>query len=82
MSVERRIAGLLEVGTWSGCGAIAVGLVAHESNVVSIGVAGLIALPVIRVVMMLVELARIRDYRLVTMCVVVLAAIAIGCALA
>ncbi|HEY4012484.1 MAG TPA: DUF1634 domain-containing protein [Polyangiaceae bacterium] len=79
--LERRIAALLHVGTWTASAVITVGMVMPRGAwVVSGGIALFIALPILRVVVASVELLRRRDFRVGAISVLVLAIIALGIA--
>lgn len=82
MTVERRLATLLQAGTWLATAVIALGLIGDAASWVTAGIAGLIALPAVRVAVMLGAFARARDYRFAAIAAVVLLAIAAGCVLA
>lgn len=78
-TLERRISTLLRGGTWLSSAVIAIGLVLPSGGrVVSAGLALLVALPVVRVAVMLVEFVRRRDGRMVVIAALVLAVIALG----
>ena len=78
-ALERRVAFVLGAGTWLASGVIAVGLALPSgAPIVNAGVALLIALPVVRVVLMLVEFLRRRDYRIASISAAVLAVILLG----
>jgi uncharacterized membrane protein len=71
------LAGLLRYGTWLACGVAGLGLAmslvgADGAHVVAAGVALFIALPVLRVLVMLGAFLLNRDYRLVIVAAVVL----------
>ncbi|HEX4461216.1 MAG TPA: DUF1634 domain-containing protein [Polyangia bacterium] len=87
--LERRLATFLSAGTWLACVVIAVGLALaalgshvafarHGLPIVTAGIALLVLLPVGRVLLMLVELLRVRDYRLAAVAGCVLAILAVG----
>lgn len=76
---ERRVAALLETGTWAACGAIFVGLLWPPAHLlVTAGIALFIALPVLRVAAMLVEFVRQRDLRMSAIAALVLMVIALA----
>ena len=76
---EKRVAAMLEGGTWGACAAILVGLVWPPARVlVTAGIALFIALPVLRVAAMLVEFVRLRDLRMSAVAGLVLAIIALA----
>jgi uncharacterized membrane protein len=80
--VDRRVALVLGVGTWLASTVIAMGLVLpHGATVVATGIALFIALPIVRVAVMLVEFLRRRDYRLGIFSTLVLIIIVVGIAL-
>jgi uncharacterized membrane protein len=80
-ALERRLAGVLRAGTWIASAVIAVGLVLPSgTSVVTAGIALFIALPVLRVTLMLVEFLRQRDYRIGVIAALVLAVIVLGIA--
>ena len=82
LALHRRVAVVLQVGTWLASAVIAVGLVLPSgAPVVTTGIALFIALPIIRVTVMLVEFFRRRDYRIATMAALVLIIIILGIAL-
>jgi uncharacterized membrane protein len=77
--LDRRVALVLNVGTWLASGVIALGLVLPGGlPVVTTGIALLIALPVLRVTMVLVDSVRARDRRIAAICAAVLLIIALG----
>ena len=79
--LERRIAGLLHIGTWIASAIIAVGLILPAgASVVSGGIALFIALPILRVAVASFELLRRGDFRIGAISVLVLAIIALGIA--
>lgn len=81
-ALERRLSVLLRVGTWLASAVIAFGLVLPSgARVVMMGIALFVALPIVRVTVMLVEFLRGRDYRIATISALVLAIIAVGIAL-
>ena len=85
---ERRIALLLHYGTWFASTIIGVGLLAQwlwnappwSMSAIQAGIALFIALPVLRVAMMLAMFLRERDHLYSTLAVVVLAIIGAGLA--
>jgi uncharacterized membrane protein len=84
--LERRLAGMLHLGTWLGSAVIAVGLVlalAPETGgagigLMAAGIALFILLPVARVVLMAMTFLRQGDYRFGAIALLVLAIIALG----
>jgi uncharacterized membrane protein len=78
-ALDRRVARLLGAGTWLASGVIAVGLALPSgAPIVNMGVALFIALPILRVVVMLIEFVRRRDYRIASIAAAVLAVILLG----
>ena len=80
---ELLLAGLLRYGTWLASGVTGLGLAlalvgAEETRVVAAGVALFIALPVLRVLVMLGAFILQQDYRLVIVTTVVLMTILAG----
>ncbi|HEX4421252.1 MAG TPA: hypothetical protein VH165_25230 [Kofleriaceae bacterium] len=78
--LEPRLAALLSWGTWIACAVIAVGLVT-SGRIAALGIALVIALPVVRVVVMLGWYVRVRDLRLAAICGGVLTILLLGLAL-
>ena len=81
--LELLLAGLLRYGTWLASGVTGLGLAmslagAEGASVVAAGVALFIALPVLRVLVMLGAFILNRDYRLVVVAAVVLTTILAG----
>ena len=83
--LEDRLGSLLGRGTWLGCAAIAVGLVAQllawrvaGNALISAGIGIIIALPIIRVGAMLDYFARRKETRFAVLCAVVLVVVAVG----
>jgi len=81
VTLERILARVFALGTWSACVTIAVGLGVFDVRLVKIGIAMFIALPVVRVVVMLGAFVRARDYRIAAVAAVVLLVLAAGLAL-
>ncbi len=82
LALDRRVASLLHVGTWLASAVIAVGLVLPAgAGVVKAGIALFVALPIVRVTVMLVDFLRRRDYRIATIAALVLTVILLGIAL-
>ena len=80
-ALERRLAVLLNAGTWVASAVIAVGMALPSgARVVAVGIAMLVGLPVLRVVLMLVEFLWRRDYRISLIAALVLIVIALGIA--
>lgn len=78
-TLDRRVALLLGSGTWLASTVIAVGLaVPSGDRIVNAGVALFIALPILRVAVMLVEFLRRHDYRIAILSASVLAVILLG----
>ena len=78
-ALERRIAALLGTGTWLASLVIIGGLAfPAAATLVKAGVALFIALPIARVVLMLVAFLRHRDYRIGIVSVLVLGIILLG----
>jgi uncharacterized membrane protein len=80
---EWLLAGLLRYGTWLASGVTGLGLAlslagVEGAPVVAAGVALFLALPVVRVLVMLGAFLRTRDYRLVIVATVVLMTILAG----
>ena len=78
--LEARLAALLSYGTYLACALIAVGLFAG-ARLTELGVAVLIALPAVRVLVMLAWYLRTRDLRLAAICGAVLAILIAGAVL-
>jgi uncharacterized membrane protein len=77
--LERRVALVLGAGTWLASAVIGAGMVLPAgTTIVNAGVALFIALPVVRVLVMLVEFLRRRDYRIAIIAAAVLAVIVLG----
>jgi uncharacterized membrane protein len=75
----RRVALLLGAGTWLASGVIALGLALPAgAAIVKVGVALFIALPILRVALMLVEFSRQQDYAIAVVAAAVLAIILLG----
>lgn len=81
MKIETVIARLLSVGTALACVVMTVGLVIGDSSTVNVGIACLIALPVLRVAVLVVAFAKLRDARFVAAGLTVLAIIGLGVAI-
>jgi uncharacterized membrane protein len=80
---EGLLAGLLRYGTWLASGVIGSGLALSlaglsGAQVVAAGVVLFIALPVLRVLLMLAVFLRDRDYRLALVAAIVVMTIALG----
>jgi uncharacterized membrane protein len=77
---------MLSVGTWLGCAIIATGLTfsafgaGQGARVLSVGIGVFIALPVLRVIMMLVHFLKQGERRFAAICAVVLTIIFAGVA--
>ena len=77
--LDRRVAALLQVGTWLATAVVAIGLVLPAGGpAVTAGIALFIALPVVRVAVMLVEFFRRGDFRIAWISALVLAVILLG----
>jgi uncharacterized membrane protein len=81
VTLERILARGFALGTWSACVTIAVGLGLFDVRVVKIGIAMFIALPVVRIAVMLGAFVRARDYRIAAVAAAVLFVLAAGLAL-
>jgi hypothetical protein len=91
--LERRLSIVLRYGTWLACALIAAGLgrallgeLARPSDtaaiqLVTVGIAVLLVLPVLRVTLMAIAFAGERDYLFVGIATLVLAVIGLGMAL-
>ena len=84
--LERLIAKVLDRGTWIASGIITLGLALEVAGwpgmrVVIVGITIFIALPVLRVFIMLIIFVRERDYRFSIIAALVLMIIALGAAL-
>jgi uncharacterized membrane protein len=78
-ALDRRVALVLGAGTWLASALIAIGLaLASGAAIVNAGVAVFIALPILRVVVMLIEFVRRRDYRIAMISASVLVVILLG----
>jgi uncharacterized membrane protein len=78
-ALDHRVAVVLNVGTWLASGVIALGLALPRGlPVVTTGIALLVALPILRVAMVLVDSLRARDRRIAAICAAVLLIIAFG----
>jgi uncharacterized membrane protein len=78
--LEQRLAVTLSLGTWLASAAIALGLLLpsllqESARIVTVGLASLILLQVLRVMLMLVAFLRARDFPLTAVAVLVLAII-------
>lgn len=77
--LDRRVALVLGAGTWIASAVIGAGLLLPSgAAVVNAGVALFIALPILRVAVMLVEFLRRQDYRIAIIAAAVLAVILLG----
>jgi uncharacterized membrane protein len=90
--LERRLATMLQLGTWVGSIIISVGWVLSATGeppslptaavaIVRAGIALFILLPALRVLLMVVVFVRERDYRFGAIAALVLAVIVVGAAL-
>jgi uncharacterized membrane protein len=81
-ALDRRVAVVLYVGTWLASAVIAIGLLLPSgAPIVTTGIALFIALPIVRVNVMLFEFLRRRDYGIAVISALVLAIIFLGIAL-
>ena len=83
--LEHRLAATLSCGTWLASAVIALGLLLppltqQGARIVTVGLALLILLPVLRVMLMLVAFLRARDFPLTAVAVLVLAIIGLSLA--
>jgi uncharacterized membrane protein len=77
--LDRRVALVLGAGTWIASALIGAGLLLPAgTELVNAGVALFIALPIVRVALMLAEFLRRRDYRIALIAASVLAVIVAG----
>lgn len=76
--LERRLAIVLRVGTWSASAVVGAGLVLSSTNVVTAGIGLFIALPIVCVALMLLWFLRRRDYRIALVAALVLTVIAVA----
>ena len=82
--LDRTLTALLRYGSWFASGLIGIGLILALAQVpagartAAVGIALFIALPPIRVLVMLIEFLRERDYRLAISASIVLTIIALG----
>lgn len=82
-ALERRVALVLEIGTWAASTIIAVGLfLPSGAHVVAVGVGIFIALPVFRVALMLIAFLRAGDLKIAGVAALVLTIIALAVAVA
>jgi uncharacterized membrane protein len=87
--LEVLLAALLQYGTWLASGITALGLAMaffeglnqFSAGIVMAGIASFIALPVLRVILMLIVFVTERDYRFVAISAIVLMVILMGFAL-
>jgi hypothetical protein len=92
-TLERRLSLTLRYGTWLACALIAAGLgsallgeyarpsntaVTSAAQLVTVGIAVLLTLPVLRVILMAIAFAWERDYLFVSIASLVLAVIGLG----
>jgi uncharacterized membrane protein len=80
-TLDRRVALLLGAGTWVASGVIAAGLAMPCRPLINAGVGLFIALPILRVLLLLIEFLRCHDYRIALISASVLAVILLGIAL-
>jgi uncharacterized membrane protein len=81
VTLERRLARLFTLGTWTGSATIALGLWLSRPGVMNLGIAMFLALPVVRVFLMLGAYLRARDYRIAAVALLVLVILAAGLAI-
>jgi uncharacterized membrane protein len=81
MKIETVIARVLSVGTALSCTIMTIGLVVGDQRTAVVGIACLIALPVLRVAILVVAFAKRCDMRLVAAGLTVLAIIGLGIAI-
>jgi hypothetical protein len=80
--LERRVARLLDVGTWIASAVVALGLALPSgARVVILGLALFVALPAASVAVMLYGFLRLREYRIALIAALVLAILVAGLAL-
>jgi uncharacterized membrane protein len=79
MTLEARLAALLQYGTWLASAVTAVGLL-FSPRIITLGIAIFILLPVLRVLAMLIDFIRTRDYRYAALAGLVLAVILLSLA--
>ena len=95
-TLERRLSIVLRFGTWMACALIAAGLgcallsaharpsataITSATQLVTVGIAVLLVLPVVRVMLMVIAFAWERDYLFVGIATLVLVVIGLGLAL-
>jgi uncharacterized membrane protein len=78
MTLESVLARVLEIGTWGASAVIAAGILAHSTELITGGIAGLLVLPAIRVAILVGAFARQRDLRAAAIAACVLAILALG----
>jgi uncharacterized membrane protein len=78
MTLERVLARVLGLGTALASALIAIGIVAGVPRLVSAGIAAIIALPAVRVAIMLGAFVRARDGRTAAVALAVLAILGLG----
>lgn len=77
--LERRLAIVLQTGTWLASAVVVAGLVLPSATrAVTVGIALFIALPIACVALMLLSFLRHGDYRIAVIAALVLAAIGLG----
>jgi uncharacterized membrane protein len=77
--LERHLAILLQSGSWLASAVVATGLLLPSgTRVVTVGIALFIALPIVRVALMLFGFLRRGDYRIAVITALVLAIIILG----
>jgi hypothetical protein len=81
-ALDRRVGGVLHVGTWLASAAVAFGLALPRGTaLVTAGPALFIALPIVRLSLVLEDSLRRADYRIGGICAAVLLIILVGIAL-
>jgi uncharacterized membrane protein len=78
VTLERLLANVLATGTWLAFVVIAVGLGVGSLSILTAGIACVVALPALRVAIMLAAYARRRDWSGAAIAMLVLAIIGIG----
>jgi len=78
MTLETVLARVLGIGTAIASALIAVGIVAGVPSLITAGIAAIIALPALRVTLMVIAYVRARDGRTAAIALAVLAILALG----